>query len=52
VRKPRFCSNVLLFAAPDAILQIFYAVNRATENAGVENAGVAAMERQSNTKGS
>jgi len=24
----------------------------ATENAGVENAGVAAMERQSNTKGS
>ena len=23
----------------------------ATENAGVENAGVAAMERQSNTKG-
>jgi len=27
-------------------------MNGATENAGVENAGVAAMERQSNTKGS
>jgi len=49
------CRNIDILFSISIYRIVSYSRNRyrvgATENAGVENAGVAAMERQSNTKG-